>query len=71
MAVEDSKTRRSLRLLPEWVLGGPMAEAELELERALDWSLKDALDRAGVTEVRFSKDADRKWQNELGRSTQA
>jgi hypothetical protein len=53
------------------VLGGPMAVAELELERALNWNLKIALDNAGVTEVRFSKGADGKWQNELCRSTPA
>ncbi len=53
------------------VLGGPMAVAELELERALSWNLKNALDHAGVTEVRFSKGADGKWQNELSRPTAA
>jgi hypothetical protein len=53
------------------VLGGPMAVAALELERALNWNLKNALDHAGVTEVRFSKGADGKWQNELCRSTPA
>jgi hypothetical protein len=53
------------------VLGGPMALAELELERALNWNLTNALDKAGVTEVRFSKSADGKWQNQLCRSTPA
>ena len=53
------------------VLGGPMAVAALELERALSWNLKNALDRAGVTEVRFSKGDDGKWQNELCQSKAA
>jgi hypothetical protein len=47
------------------VLGGPMAVAALELERALNWNLRNALDRAGVTEVRISKDADGNWKNEM------
>jgi hypothetical protein len=51
------------------VLGGPMAVAALELERALSWNLMNALDHAGVTEVRFAKGADGKWQNELHRPT--
>jgi hypothetical protein len=53
------------------VLGGPMAVAALELERALSWNLKNALDHAGVTEIRFSKDADGKWQKKLCRTTPA
>jgi hypothetical protein len=50
------------------VLGGPMAVAELELERALNRNLKIALEQAGVTEVRFWRSIDGKWQNELCRA---
>lgn len=49
------------------VLGGPMAVAALELERALSWTLRNALDKAGITGVQFRKNEEGRWLHELSR----